>query len=70
MKIAKCPSCDSRKIKRVTRDWAGEACGKHYVVPRLSFYECPVCGERIYDREAMRKIEARSPAFQKHEHHV
>jgi predicted RNA-binding Zn-ribbon protein involved in translation (DUF1610 family) len=35
------------------------------VVPNLEFYECPDCGERIYDRDAMRKIEAHSPAYAK-----
>jgi len=41
----------------------GEFRGQPYTVPDLEFYECPDCGERIYDREAMRKIEAYSPAF-------
>jgi predicted RNA-binding Zn-ribbon protein involved in translation (DUF1610 family) len=33
------------------------------VVRDLEYYECPVCGEQVFDREEMRKIEARSPAF-------
>jgi len=36
-------------------------------VPNLEFYECAKCGERVYDREAMRKIEAYSPAFVQHQ---
>ena len=63
LKITMCPSCGSEKIKRVRRDWRGTFHGPAYVVPGLSFYECSQCGERVYDREAMRKIEARSPAF-------
>jgi hypothetical protein len=37
-----------------------------YTVENLEFYECPDCKERVYDREAMRAIEANSPAFAKH----
>jgi hypothetical protein len=31
----------------------------------LEYYECPSCGEKIYDREAMQKIKAYSHAFSK-----
>ena len=37
--------------------------GQRYIVPNLEFHECPDCGEKIYDPEAMRKIEAVSPGF-------
>jgi len=63
LKITTCPTCGSGKIKRVRRDWTDEAGGARYTVPALEFYECPSCGERVYDREAMRKIEAYCPAF-------
>jgi len=36
-----------------------------YTVEELEFYECPDCGEKVYDRDAMRTIEANSPAFAK-----
>jgi hypothetical protein len=39
--------------------------GQTHTVPNLEFHECLDCGERIYDREAMRKIEAYCPAFAK-----
>lgn len=39
--------------------------GKEYVVPDLRYYECPKCGERVYDSEAMRSIQAKSPAFRR-----
>lgn len=61
--ITICPTCGSNKIKKVRRKWAGEYQGRTYIVPSLEFYECPVCGEKVYDRDAMRRIEARSPAF-------
>jgi len=63
MKIATCPSCGSRKVRKVRRDLTREFRGQTYSVPDVEFHECPDCGEKIYDREAMQKIEAQSPAF-------
>ena len=65
MKINCCPSCKSPKIQHVCQDWRGDFKGVAYTVPALEFYECPVCGERVFDREAVRKIESHSPAFNK-----
>ena len=65
LQITICPSCGSGKIKGVRRDWSGEYKGRPYTVPSLEFYECPACGEKVYDREAMRRIEDYSPAFDK-----
>ena len=65
MTITHCPTCGSKKLKKVRRDFAGEIQGQKYTVPDLEFYECADCGERIYDPQAMRKIEASSPAFGK-----
>ena len=63
-RITTCPSCGSRKIKKVRGNWTGHFKGKTYTVPNLQYYECPDCGEKVYSRDAMRKIEAHSPAFQ------
>ena len=63
MKISTCPSCGSNKIKKVRRDFAGKFQGETYTVTALDFHECPACGEKVFDREAMRKIESHSPAF-------
>ena len=63
MRITRCPTCGSSKIAPVQRDWTGEAAGKKYRMEALDFYECPDCGEQVFDREAMQKIEAESPAF-------
>ena len=63
MRLTICPSCGSRNIQQVQKDWSDEFQGQSYTVPSLIFYECPDCGERLYDRQAMRKIEALSPAF-------
>jgi YgiT-type zinc finger domain-containing protein len=65
IKITICPTCGSDKIKKARRNWTGKAQGKTYNVPNLEYYECPDCGEKVYDREAMRKIEERSPVFSK-----
>ncbi len=63
VKISVCPTCGSTRIKLVRGKWTGTSAGKPFTVPNLEFYECPNCGEKVYDREAMRKIEAHSPAF-------
>jgi YgiT-type zinc finger domain-containing protein len=63
--IAECPTCGSTRIRRVRRNWRDTFQGETYVVPNLEFEECPDCGERLYDRDAMRKIEAHSPAYAK-----
>ncbi|MBN1362868.1 MAG: YgiT-type zinc finger protein [Sedimentisphaerales bacterium] len=63
LELTICPSCGSTEIKKVRRDWSGRFQDQSYTVPSLEFYECPVCGERVYDREAMRKIQEHSPAF-------
>lgn len=63
LQITICPTCGSDKVKKVRRNWSSEHQGRTYTVPLLEFYECPNCGEKIYDRQAMRKIETYSPAF-------
>jgi YgiT-type zinc finger domain-containing protein len=62
-KITECPTCGSEKIRRTKRNLTRSYHGRAYVVPNLQLLECPDCGERVYDREAMRKIEAHSPAY-------
>jgi YgiT-type zinc finger domain-containing protein len=64
-KIQTCPTCGSRKIKKIRRNHTGKFSGQSYSVSSLERYECPECGEKIYDREAMRQIERVSPAFSK-----
>ncbi len=63
LNITHCPTCGSDQIKPVCRDWTGVAKGQTYVLPALMFYECPVCGERIFEREALIRIQTASPAF-------
>ncbi len=63
VKIRTCPSCGGKKIKQVRHDLIGKIMNHSYRVPNLNFYECSNCKEKIYDRQAMKKIEAYSPAF-------
>ncbi len=65
LEITICPSCGSDKIKKLKQDWKDKFEGRTYTVPDLEYWECPACGERLFDYDAMRKIEAYSPAFAK-----
>jgi YgiT-type zinc finger domain-containing protein len=65
LQIKTCPTCGSGKIERVVRDVLHNYKGQIYIVPAVAFYDCPNCGEKVYDREAMLKIEAHSPAYHK-----
>ncbi len=65
LEMTECPTCGSHRLNKVRRNWHDTYQGRTYVVPHLEFFECPDCGERLYDREAMRKIEAYSPAYHK-----
>jgi YgiT-type zinc finger domain-containing protein len=60
-----CPTCGSERIKRVVRDVTRKYKGQTYTIPKVELYDCPNCGEKVYDREAMLKIETYSPAYRK-----
>jgi YgiT-type zinc finger domain-containing protein len=62
IKLNVCPNCYSKQLKKVRRTVSGMRQGKRYSVPGVEFYECPDCGERIYDPTAMRQIEQGSQA--------
>jgi len=65
IQITRCPTCGSKHIKRVRRDVTLESRGEAYTVRALEFEECPDCGEKLYDHEAMQKLEAASPAYRR-----
>jgi YgiT-type zinc finger domain-containing protein len=65
IKITECPTCGSKKIKKVRRNSIREYREQKYTVPSQEFYECPDCGEELYDHQAMQKIEEYSPAYGK-----
>ncbi len=63
--IKSCPTCGSDKIKRVVRNVTRKYKSQTYIVPKVGLYDCPNCGEKVYDHEAMLKIRAYSPAYRK-----
>ena len=65
--IKTCPTCGSDKIESVVKDVTRKYKGQTYTVPAVEFYVCSNCGEKVYDRAAIQKIEAYSPAYH-HEH--
>ena len=65
LQIKTCPTCSSDQIRRVVRNIIRKYKGQTYTVPKVEFYECSNCNEKVYDREAMLKIEAHSPAYHK-----
>ena len=65
LQIKICPTCGSNKSKRVIRDLTRIYKERKYIVPMVEFYDCPNCGEKVYDHEAMLKIESHSPAYRK-----
>ena len=62
IKLSVCPNCSSKNLKKVRKTVSGTRQGKRYSVPAVEFYECPDCGERVYDPAAIRQIEQRSQA--------
>ena len=58
-----CPTCGSTRVRRVRRTITRTFRGKTYRVPSVEFHECQKCGEEIFSPEAVRRIQARSPAF-------
>ncbi len=65
MKIYHCPTCGSDKIKKVRGAVSREFEGEFYTVPDVTYYACPECGERVYDGDAVDKMQAVSPAFRR-----
>ena len=63
LNIKTCPTCGSEKIRRIISDVTRIYKGQAYTVPSLEYYDCPNCGEKVYDSDAIRKIETYSPAY-------
>jgi len=61
-RVPACPTCGSKKIRAVVRDWKGISNGKPYTVQAVEIFECPACGERVFTPDAVRQIQAASPA--------
>jgi YgiT-type zinc finger domain-containing protein len=52
-----CPTCGSRKIRKVRRTVTRGPARRPFTVPQLTFHECHACGEQVYGPEAMEKIQ-------------
>jgi ribosomal protein L37AE/L43A len=62
MRIIKiCPTCARSHVRRVKRDVECNFRGLVFKARAIEFHECPDCGEKLYDREAMRKMESFRP---------
>jgi YgiT-type zinc finger domain-containing protein len=59
--IKTCPTCGRGKLRRVKRDVECNFRGHAYTAPDIEFYECPNCGEKLYDQQAIRKMESHRP---------
>ena len=57
LKLTFCLNCYSKNLKKVRRTVSRTRQGKRYSVPGVEFYECPDCGEHMYDPVAVRQIE-------------
>jgi YgiT-type zinc finger domain-containing protein len=66
LKLTVCPNCGNKNLKKVRRTVTGTRQGKRYSAPQVEFYECPDCGERIYDPVAIRQVEGHSHIPVKH----
>lgn len=65
LSITTCPTCGSDKIQLVIKDVTRKYKDQTYTVPAVEFYECSNCGEKVYDRVAIQKIEGYSPAYRR-----
>ncbi len=59
--ITRCPTCGSKRVRRVVRTWTSVYKGQSYTVPRVPFDECLDCGEKVFDPAAVRKIQSHRP---------
>ena len=51
-----CPICSGKRIRKVRRTFSHAASGRTVHVAAVTCYECPDCGERIYDPAAADRV--------------
>jgi len=61
LKITVCPTCGSRKIRRVARDIQSRLQGSSFIARGIEIDEFPHCGERLFSPDAIREIDAQRP---------
>lgn len=60
LNITICPSCGGGNIRKTRKTVTGTRQGRSYSAPGIEFYECPDCGERVYEASGLRQIEKHS----------
>ena len=65
--LTHCPTCGSESIREVRRDVRRRVLDTEYTIRSLRFHECTDCGEKVYGRQALRRIQETSPAYSKAE---
>jgi len=61
--IKTCPTCGSDQIQFAVKDIIRKYQNHTYTVPSVEFYVCSNYREKVYDKVAIQKIEAFSPAY-------
>jgi YgiT-type zinc finger domain-containing protein len=51
-----CPICSGKRIHKVRRTFSQVIAGRKIRIPNVECYECPDCGEHIYDPAAADKV--------------
>jgi YgiT-type zinc finger domain-containing protein len=65
--IRTCPTCGSKRIRRVKRDIESSRGGKAFLAHGIEVSECPDCGERLFSIEAIDEINAKRQRAQRGE---
>lgn len=63
--IKTCPTCGSKRIRRVKRDVQSKRAGQVFVARGIEIEECPDCGEQLFSPESLDQIEAQRLRSQK-----
>lgn len=56
-----CPTCGTRRLRRVKRDIKSHRGGQPYVARGIEVEECANCGERLFSPEALEAIAEQQP---------
>jgi YgiT-type zinc finger domain-containing protein len=60
-----CPTCGSRRIRRVKRTIESRRGGEPFTAHGIEIEECQDCGERLFGPKAMEQIAAQQPGARK-----
>ena len=58
MRLSTCPTCASRRIKKVKGSLEVHIKSKSVVVPNIEYHQCEKCGETLTDIENEKRIDA------------